>query len=103
MRTPNYCKKRLFLYCLEKYRLCWLCSTSHTNTCNKNRAGPDVDGQVLVLHDMIGMTHEFNPRFLRRYLSLFEDIKNAVGQYASDVKPLIFQTKKSNSDAGSPL
>ena len=35
-------------------------------------AGPDVDGQVLVLHDMIGMTHEFNPRFLRRYLSLLK-------------------------------
>ena len=32
-------------------------------------AGKDVNGQVLVLHDMIGMTHEFNPRFLRRYLS----------------------------------
>ena len=37
-------------------------------------AGPDVDGQVLVLHDMLGMTHEFNPRFLRRYLNMFEDI-----------------------------
>ena len=34
-------------------------------------AGADVDGQVLVLHDMLGMTHEFNPRFLRRYLNLF--------------------------------
>ena len=38
-------------------------------------AGSGVDGQVLVLHDMIGMTHEFSPRFLRRYLNLFEDIK----------------------------
>ena len=49
-------------------------------------AGPDVDGQVLVLHDMIGMTHEFNPRFLRRYLNLFEDITKAVKNYVSDVK-----------------
>ena len=44
-------------------------------------AGSDVDGQVLVLHDMIGMTHEFSPRFLRRYLNLFDDIKNAIEKY----------------------
>jgi 3-methyl-2-oxobutanoate hydroxymethyltransferase len=49
-------------------------------------AGPDVDGQVLVLHDMLGMTHEFHPRFLRRYLSLFEEIGGAVKQYVTDVK-----------------
>ena len=49
-------------------------------------AGPDVDGQVLVLHDMLGMTHEFNPRFLRRYLNLYEDINGAVKNYVSDVK-----------------
>ena len=49
-------------------------------------AGHGVDGQVLVLHDMLGMTHEFNPRFLRRYLNLFEDITAALKQYASDVK-----------------
>ena len=36
-------------------------------------AGNNVDGQVLVSHDMLGMTHEFNPRFIRRYLSLFDD------------------------------
>jgi len=53
-------------------------------------AGPDVDGQVLVLHDMLGMTHEFNPRFLRRYLSLFEDITGAVKQYVEDVKTVDF-------------
>lgn len=57
-------------------------------------AGSGVDGQVLVLHDMIGMTHEFSPRFLRRYLNLFEDIKNAVGQYVSDVKSVDFPNKK---------
>ncbi len=49
-------------------------------------AGADVDGQVLVLHDMLGMTKEFNPRFLRRYLNLKEDITKAVGQYIHDVK-----------------
>ncbi len=49
-------------------------------------AGPDVDGQVLVLHDMLGMTHEFNPRFLRRYLNLYDDISGAVKNYVSDVK-----------------
>ncbi|MEZ4854478.1 3-methyl-2-oxobutanoate hydroxymethyltransferase [Flavobacterium sp.] len=53
-------------------------------------AGNGVDGQVLVLHDMIGMTHEFNPRFLRRYMNLYEDMSNAIGQYVSDVKSLDF-------------
>ena len=49
-------------------------------------AGGGVDGQVLVLHDMLGMTKEFNPRFLRRYLNLHDDITNAVGKYIDDVK-----------------
>lgn len=49
-------------------------------------AGGGVDGQVLVIHDMIGMTHEFNPRFLRRYLDLYTDMKNAFERYISDVK-----------------
>ena len=49
-------------------------------------AGKDVDGQVLVLHDMLGMTQEFHPRFLRRYLNLQELIVAAVKQYNSDVK-----------------
>ena len=49
-------------------------------------AGNGVDGQVLVLHDMLGMTHEFNPRFLRRYLNLYEDINQAVKNYVDDVK-----------------
>lgn len=57
-------------------------------------AGPDVDGQVLVLHDMLGMTHEFNPRFLRRYLSLFDDISGAVKQYVTDVKSHDFPTEQ---------
>ena len=57
-------------------------------------AGADVDGQVLVLHDMIGMTHEFNPRFLRRYLNLYEDITGAVQNYVSDVKSENFPNEK---------
>jgi 3-methyl-2-oxobutanoate hydroxymethyltransferase len=57
-------------------------------------AGPDVDGQVLVLHDMLGMTHEFNPRFLRRYLSLYEDINGAVKNYVADVKSRDFPNEQ---------
>lgn len=57
-------------------------------------AGSQVDGQVLVLHDMIGMTHEFSPRFLRRYLNLYSDIKGAVQQYVSDVKTQDFPNEK---------
>lgn len=49
-------------------------------------AGGGVDGQVLVLHDMLGLTFEFNPRFLRRYLNLYDDIKGAVSNYIDDVK-----------------
>ena len=53
-------------------------------------AGSDVDGQVLVLHDMLGVTKEFSPRFLRRYLNLYEEMKGAVGQYIADVKSVNF-------------
>ena len=49
-------------------------------------AGSGVDGQVLVLHDMIGMTNEFNPRFLRRYMNLYESMTKSIGQYVNDVK-----------------
>ena len=57
-------------------------------------AGVDVDGQVLVLHDMLGMTHEFNPRFLRRYLNLSKDIDDAVKAYVDDVKSKKFPNEK---------
>ncbi|MCK5824281.1 MAG: 3-methyl-2-oxobutanoate hydroxymethyltransferase [Ichthyobacteriaceae bacterium] len=57
-------------------------------------AGGDVDGQVLVLHDMLGMTHKFNPRFLRRYLNLYEDITGAIHQYIDDVKSSDFPNEK---------
>ncbi len=49
-------------------------------------AGPDVDGQVLVLHDMLGITKQFSPRFLRRYLNLYDEIKVATERYIEDVK-----------------
>ena len=49
-------------------------------------AGGGVDGQVLVTHDMLGMTHEFNPRFLRRYLDLSDEMTTAFKQYNADVK-----------------
>ncbi len=57
-------------------------------------AGNGVDGQVLVLHDMLGINNEFNPRFLRRYLNLYEDIKGAVQQYIADVKSIDFPNEK---------
>ena len=56
-------------------------------------AGANVDGQVLVLHDMLGMNHEFNPRFLRRYLNLYDEITKGVKQYISDVKKVDFPNK----------
>ena len=48
--------------------------------------GKYADGQVLVIHDLLGMTHEFNPRFLRRYMNLYEEMGNAISQYVDDVK-----------------
>jgi 3-methyl-2-oxobutanoate hydroxymethyltransferase len=53
-------------------------------------AGGDVDGQVLVIHDMLGMNNEFSPRFLRRYLNLYEEMTSAIGQYVKDVKSTDF-------------
>lgn len=49
-------------------------------------AGNGVDGQVLVIHDLLGITQEFNPRFLRRYMHLYEEMGNAISQYVTDVK-----------------
>ena len=56
--------------------------------------GPDADGQVLVSHDMLGLTKDFQPRFLRRYLDLFESIQLAVKQYIDDVKSGDFPNEK---------
>jgi 3-methyl-2-oxobutanoate hydroxymethyltransferase len=49
-------------------------------------AGRHCDGQVLVMHDMLGINHEFKPRFLRQYLDLHGEVTKAVGRYISDVK-----------------
>ena len=57
-------------------------------------AGGSADGQVLVTHDMIGLTKEFQPRFLRRYLELFDEIKQATEKYISDVKSGNFPNEK---------
>lgn len=57
-------------------------------------AGVHADGQVLVIHDLLGMTHEFNPRFLRRYMNLYEEMGQAIGQYVADVKSQEFPNKE---------
>jgi len=57
-------------------------------------AGSQVDGQVLVMHDMLGMTKDFSPRFLRRYADLHQIMTDAFTNYISDVKSLDFPNKK---------
>ncbi|MFM2284510.1 MAG: hypothetical protein RLZZ543_6 [Bacteroidota bacterium] len=57
-------------------------------------AGGGVDGQVLVLHDMLGINTEFKPRFLRTYLNLHEQIVGAIGNYVKDVKASDFPNEK---------
>ena len=57
-------------------------------------AGPHADGQVLVMHDMLGINKEFNPRFLRRYADLHSSITKAVEGYVSDVKSGSFPNEK---------
>ena len=57
-------------------------------------AGNKVDGQVLVSHDMLGISQDFSPRFLRRYLNLFDEIKGAVETYIKDVKNSDFPNEK---------
>ena len=57
-------------------------------------AGNATSGQVLVLHDMLGITQQFSPRFLRRYHNLSEEIIRAVGNYIEDVKNMDFPNEK---------
>jgi len=52
----------------------------------------DCDGQVLVLHDMLGITQEFSPRFLRRYADLEDTIGSAISAYIQDVRSKSFPT-----------
>jgi len=49
---------------------------------------------VLVMHDMLGITKNFSPRFLRRYLNLYDDISNATRQYIKDIKDKDFPNEK---------
>ena len=56
-------------------------------------AGPDVDGQVLVLHDMLGLNVDFSPRFLRRYNNFYEQMHDSVTNYIKDVKTKDFPSK----------
>jgi 3-methyl-2-oxobutanoate hydroxymethyltransferase len=57
-------------------------------------AGPHCDGQVLVVTDMLGLTEDFKPRFVRRYAELADDLRTAFGQYIADVKSGQFPTQK---------
>ena len=57
-------------------------------------AGPHVDGQVLVMHDMLGLNKGFSPRFLRRYANLFDEITEAVQHYIKDVKSEDFPSEE---------
>ena len=57
-------------------------------------AGPDVDGQVLVVHDMLGITQEFKPRFLRQYADLSTIMTDAVTEYIKDIKSNDFPSEK---------
>lgn len=57
-------------------------------------AGNGCDGQVLVLHDMLGINKDFNPRFLRRYMNLFDDIQDATKRYIADVKSKDFPNEQ---------
>jgi len=57
-------------------------------------AGPDADGQILVLHDLLGITNEFKPRFLRRYADLHAVVTEAIGHYVDDVKTRSFPSER---------
>lgn len=57
-------------------------------------AGGQVDGQVLVMHDMLGITKDFSPRFLRRYLNMYDEIKDATTRYIADVKSADFPNEQ---------
>ena len=57
-------------------------------------AGRHVDGQVLVMHDMLGLTNNFSPKFLRRYANLHDECLKAFSQYVEDVKNQDFPNDK---------
>ena len=57
-------------------------------------AGPDTDGQVLVLHDMLGIKSNVKPRFVRQYMDMEASVKKAVEKYGSDIKNKMFPSEK---------
>jgi 3-methyl-2-oxobutanoate hydroxymethyltransferase len=57
-------------------------------------AGPDCDGQILVVYDMLGLIEEFHPRFVRKYLNLSNDISNAFKKYIEDIRNVKFPSDK---------
>jgi 3-methyl-2-oxobutanoate hydroxymethyltransferase len=61
-------------------------------------AGPSCDGQILVTHDMLGLSTEFNPRFVRHYASLAESIREAIEHYVSDVRDRSFPKQQESYD-----
>ncbi len=63
-------------------------------------AGPHTDGQVLVLQDMLGMSKDFNPKFVKQYLQGYDLIKNALNAYHQDVKARTFPDIKQHSFKG---
>jgi 3-methyl-2-oxobutanoate hydroxymethyltransferase len=66
-------------------------------------AGPDCDGQILVIHDVLGLTFEPTPKFARQYVNLGEAISNAVRQYCDDVRSSGFPTDAESYHAGQAL
>jgi len=61
-------------------------------------AGPHCDGQVLVLHDVLGLYEEFKPKFVKRYASLAEEIRRAVGQFKKEVEDGVFPDREHSFD-----
>jgi 3-methyl-2-oxobutanoate hydroxymethyltransferase len=61
-------------------------------------AGPDCDGQVLVLHDMLGLFEDYKPKFVKRYANLGEELRRAVREYKREVKEGIFPDKEHSFD-----
>ena len=85
MKTPNFWKKPVVLEKIPR-ELALKVSQAITIPTIGIGAGPDCDGQVLVLHDLLGITMDFSPRFLRRYLNLAEEIDGAIKTYCADVR-----------------
>ena len=102
-KQRNWCATHICLktqvalaWYLKKYPHGWLlaCLTNLTIPVIGIGAGGEVDGQVLVIQDMLGMNNGFRPRFLRRYADLHTVMTDAISRYVSDVKNLDFPNEK---------